>query len=117
MNRAWWGGSGLKVATLRNNMNKGKSNTSNLKQCCISMKNEANKIRITQIPYPQTKLCNFYQPDARSNHSTLQKMYRNDFNAPHDLPVPNLFVIKPKTREKYQKNTIRHGSKRKTIKQ
>ena len=40
------------------------------------MKNEAKKIRITKIPYPQTKLSNFYQPDARSNRATLQKMYR-----------------------------------------
>ena len=81
------------------------------------MKNEANKIRITQIPYPQTKLCNFYQPDARSNHAPLQKMYRNDYTTPQDLPVCKLFVIKPITTKKYQKNTIRHGSTLKAIKQ
>ena len=81
------------------------------------MKKEANKIRITQIPYPHTELCNFYHLDARSKHATLQNMYRNDFNASHDILVPKLFVIKPKIRGKHQKNMIRHGSKRKIIKQ
>ena len=46
------------------------------------MKNKTNKIGITQIPYPQTKLYNFYQPDARSNRATLQKMYSKDYT-PH----------------------------------
>ena len=81
------------------------------------MKKEANKIGITQIAYPHTKLCNFYQPDARSNRATLQKMYRNDFRASHDLPVPKLFTIIPITRKKYQKNTIRHRSTLKAIEQ
>ena len=80
------------------------------------MKKEAKKNGITQIAYPHTKLCRFYQPDARSKCATLQKMYRKDFNAIHDIPVPNLFVIQLKTREKYHKNTIRHGSKRKKFK-
>ena len=65
------------------------------------MKNEAKKIGITQIPYPQTKLYNFYQPDARSKRVIFQKMYRNDYTTSQDLPVSKLFVIKPITREKY----------------
>ena len=81
------------------------------------MKKEANKIEITKIPYPQTKLFNFYQPDARSKCVTLKKMYRKDCNASHDLPLPNLFVIQPTTRDIYKKNMIGHGSKRKQIKQ
>ena len=62
------------------------------------MKNEAKKIGITQIAYPHTELCNFYHLDARSKDATLQKMYRNEFNASRDVPALKLFVIKPKTR-------------------
>ena len=62
------------------------------------MKNEANKIGITQIPYPQTKLCNFYQPDARSKHAILQKMYRKYYKASHDLLVLKIFVKQPTIR-------------------
>ena len=67
------------------------------------MKNKSKKIRITQIPYPQTKLCNFYQFDARSKRATLQKMYRNNYTTSQALPVLKLYVIKPRTWEKISK--------------
>ena len=37
-------------------------------------------------------------------------MYRKDYQASHNLPVPKITVKQPITRGKYRKNANKHGS-------
>ena len=66
-----------------------------LKKSCRFIQFKENQTISMQFSYPQAKICNFYQTDARSKHPNLQKFYRIKYTTSHDLPVLKITVKQP----------------------